>query len=49
VIYEHCFICDAKTGRAGKGEDSIYDADDLGPYCEDCREQLPDDKKEAAE
>lgn len=35
---EHCWICDEPTGRAGRGEDSIYDADDNGPYCEDCRE-----------
>jgi hypothetical protein len=33
---EHCFICGTETGRAGKSEDSIYDEDDAGPYCEDC-------------
>lgn len=32
---EHCFICDEETGKAGRGEDSIYD-DDNGPYCEEC-------------
>lgn len=33
---EHCWICDAETGRAGRHDDSIYDLDDNGPYCEDC-------------
>ncbi len=33
---EHCFICEAETGRAGAGEDSIFDRDDAGPYCPDC-------------
>lgn len=35
---EHCFICEAETGRAGRGEDSIYDEADEGPYCTDCRD-----------
>lgn len=35
---EHCFICEQETGRAGRGEDSIYDGDDMGPYCVECRE-----------
>lgn len=35
---EHCFICEAETGRAGRGEDSIYDDADNGPYCEGCRD-----------
>lgn len=35
--YEYCFKCGDPTGRAGRGEDSIYDdADDSGPYCETC-------------
>lgn len=33
---EHCFLCDAETGRAGRGEDSIFDSADYGPYCEEC-------------
>ena len=34
---EYCFICDEPTGRAGKGEDSLYcDECDKGPYCPDC-------------
>lgn len=31
---ERCWICDVPTGRAGEGEDSLYD--DHGPYCEEC-------------
>jgi len=35
--YELCFKCGSPTGRAGRGEDSIYDdGDGSGPYCEDC-------------
>ena len=33
---EHCFICSNETGRAGKAEDSMYDINDDGPYCEEC-------------
>jgi len=33
---EYCFNCDGPTGRAGKGEDSLYDVDDKGPYCVEC-------------
>ena len=34
---ELCFICDEPTGRAGKGEDSLYcDECDKGPCCPDC-------------
>lgn len=35
---ELCVDCDAPTGRAGRGEDSIY-IGDHGPLCEQCREQ----------
>lgn len=35
---EHCFLCDQETGRAGRGEDSMFDDNDDGPYCEECRE-----------
>lgn len=38
--HEVCFICSAATGRAGKGDDSLYDDDDEGPYCEDCWYEL---------
>ncbi len=34
---EYCCVCDAPTGRAGQGEDSLYTSSGkLGPYCEDC-------------
>lgn len=39
---EHCWICDEETGRAGRGEDSIYDRDDEGPYCWDCCKAHPE-------
>ena len=37
--YEFCRLCDEKTGRAGKGEDSLY-FDERGPYCEDCYNEI---------
>ena len=34
---ETCCVCDAPTGRAGRADDSLYcEADDTGPYCDDC-------------
>ncbi len=39
--YEHCLKCDALTGRAGKGDDSIY-IDDKGPYCQECADEIED-------
>ena len=37
---EYCLACGEPTGRAGRGEDSIY-CDDCGsgPFCEECHEQ----------
>lgn len=32
---EYCCECEAPTGRAGRGEDSLY-VGDAGPYCEEC-------------
>lgn len=32
---ELCCECGCPTGRAGRGEDSLY-IDDEGPFCEDC-------------
>ena len=37
---ELCISCDELTGRAGKGEDSLYREDDTGPFCEDCFDTL---------
>ena len=39
---ETCCECDAETGRAGVGEDSLH-AGDKGPYCEDCWSDLPEE------
>lgn len=36
---EYCFACGEPTGRAGKGEDSLYDDNDEGPYCWECWER----------
>ena len=37
--YERCDICDELTGRAGKGEDSLYcDECDKGPFCSECHD-----------
>jgi len=40
---EHCCECDALTGKAGRGDGSLYADNSLGPFCDDCynREQLP--------
>jgi hypothetical protein len=43
--YELCFICDERTGRAGRHEDSLYDADGNGPYCDSCWDALTDFQK----
>ncbi len=32
---EECCKCGEYTGRAGRGEDSLYDEDD-GPFCPEC-------------
>ena len=39
---EYCFLCDAPTGRAGAGDDSIFDDDGEGPYCEECYKEHPE-------
>jgi hypothetical protein len=33
---ERCCMCDDATGRAGKGDDSIYCNCGAGPFCLDC-------------
>ena len=33
---EHCCDCGQPTGRAGKGEDSLYTENDDGPFCWEC-------------
>lgn len=38
---EYCFTCNDATGNAGKEEDSLY-IDDIGPYCQDCYDEIVD-------
>ena len=38
-ILERCFLCGEPTERAGRYEDSLYDEDHNGPYCESCWDQ----------
>ena len=33
---EYCCQCGEPTGRAGRGDDSLYADDDSGPYCSEC-------------
>ena len=33
---EYCDNCGDPTGRAGKGDDSLYTDEDEGPYCWEC-------------
>lgn len=40
IRYETCFICGEKTGRAGRYDDSIYDEQGRGPYCESCHKEV---------
>jgi len=42
---EYCCECDNSTGRAGRGEDSIYaeymiGGDEVGPLCFECYDEL---------
>ena len=41
--YERCCECDEETGKAGKGEDSIYielPCTEIGPLCERCYDAI---------
>jgi hypothetical protein len=44
---EHCVKCDEATGRAGRGDDSLFDADGKGPYCDDCWDKTGEPMKKA--
>lgn len=44
--YELCCECGNPTGRAGRGEDSLY-IEDSGPYCVECYEHALEAYKEA--
>lgn len=39
---ERCCACDARTGRAGRDEDSHYTENGDGPYCDECWTLLPE-------
>lgn len=41
---EICIACGDPTGKAGKGDDSLYLYDD-GPYCRDCYDQIKGDSR----
>ncbi len=34
--FEECTECGQRTGRAGRGDDSLYSDDGYGPYCWGC-------------
>ncbi len=38
---EYCCDCDGATGRAGRGDDSLFINDD-GPYCFECYSEIID-------
>ena len=37
---EFCDVCGAATGKAGKGEDSLYLETGAGPFCRGCFDTL---------
>lgn len=41
---EYCVDCDAETGNAGRGEDSLFielEADkEVGPLCQECFDRM---------
>ena len=43
---EYCFKCGKPTGKAGAGEDSIFDDEGNGPFCDTCHSEL--EQKEGA-
>ncbi len=38
---ERCCACDEPTGKAGAGDDSLFQSDGSGPFCEDCWDDIP--------
>jgi hypothetical protein len=35
--YEHCYLCDELTSKAGAADDSVYcDECGAGPFCDEC-------------
>lgn len=39
MAIEYCVVCEEPTGRAGRDEDSLYDGNGHGPFCEHCFEK----------
>lgn len=39
MALEYCIVCEEPTGRAGAGEDSLYDDNGHGPFCGHCFEK----------
>ena len=37
---EYCIACGEPTGRAGRGDDSLYHDNGSGPYCLECFETV---------
>ena len=33
---ERCCMCDEPTGKGGRSDDSLYDDNGGGPYCQEC-------------
>lgn len=40
---EYCCECGQPTGRAGRGEDSLFTEDDDGPFCWKCWPEKEDE------
>ena len=39
---EYCILCDDLTYKAGRDDDSLFDSNGHGPYCDDCFDELED-------
>ena len=46
---ERCVKCDEPTGKAGRLDDSLYDDDGNGPFCETCFHERTGPMKTARE
>lgn len=44
---EYCTLCGDPTYRAGIYDDSLYDSNGDGPYCETCYDDLPEPKEQS--
>ncbi len=39
-VLEYCTLCDELTNKIIGDEDSLYDSDGNGPYCDDCYDDI---------